>query len=81
MSPAPPSSPGTLARDIAVVIDAQIRRRVYPLLLQPQGLWAGRVPALPDPGRQAYLAEIAKMMDDRTQRLGRHAARDCTTSP
>jgi hypothetical protein len=25
---------------------------------------------LPDPGRQAYLAEIAAMMDDRTRRLG-----------
>jgi hypothetical protein len=36
------------------------------------------VPDLPDPGRQAYLAEIATMMDDRTCRLGQHTAR---TSP
>ena len=66
------------ARDIAAVIDARTRPRVYPLLPQRQGAWAGRVPRLPDPGRQAYLAEIAAMMDDRTRRLGQHAAR---TSP
>jgi hypothetical protein len=62
------------ARDIAAVIDARIRQRVYPLLPQPQGPWAGRIPQLPDAERQAYLAEIAKMMDDRKQRLGEHAA-------
>jgi hypothetical protein len=66
------------ARDIASVLDARIRTRVYPLSPQPQGCWAGRVPGLPDPGRQAYLAEIAAMMDDRTRRLGQHAAQ---TSP
>ncbi|MGH3221081.1 MAG: ATP-dependent DNA helicase [Streptosporangiaceae bacterium] len=62
------------ARDVASVIDARIRQRVYPLLPQPQGSWGGRVPLLPDPARQAYLAEIAAMMDDRKQRLGQHAA-------
>jgi AAA domain len=62
------------ARDIASVIDARIRQQVYPLLPQPQGPWAGRVPELPDPQRQAYLAEIATMMDARKQRLGEHAA-------
>ena len=62
------------ARDIAAVIDARIRQRVYPLQPQPQGPWAARVPGLPDPSRQAYLAEIATMMDDRIQRLGQHAA-------
>jgi len=36
--------------------------------------WAGRVPDLPDPGRRAYLTQIAAMMDDRTRRLGQHAA-------
>ena len=65
----------TGARDIAAVIDARIRQRVYPLLPQPQGPWSGRVPQLPDPERQAYLAEIAQMMDGRKQRLGEHAAR------
>ena len=62
------------ARDIAAVLDARIRPRVYPLLPQPQGPWASRIPQLPDPARQAYLAEIAAIMDDRTQRLGQHAA-------
>ena len=62
------------ARDIASVIDARIRQRVYPLLPQPQGPWSDRVPQLPDPGRHAYLTEIAAMMDDRKQRIGQHAA-------
>jgi hypothetical protein len=62
------------ARDIASVIDARIRQRTGPLFPQSQGSWASRVPQLPDPGRQAYLAQIAAMMDDRTQRLGQHAA-------
>jgi len=62
------------ARDIASVIDARIRQRIYPLLPQPQGPWAERVPGLPDPDRRAYLAEIAAMMDGRIQRLGGHAA-------
>jgi hypothetical protein len=62
------------ARDIASVLDARIRTRINPLAPQPQGCWAGRVPRSPDPGRQAYLAEIAAMMDDRTRRLGQHAA-------
>jgi hypothetical protein len=62
------------ARDVAAVIDARIRQRVYPLLPQPQGRWADRVPSLSDPERRAYLAKIATMMDDRKQRLGQHAA-------
>ena len=62
------------ARDIASVIDARIRQRVHPLLPQPQGPWSGRVPQLPDPGRHAYLTEIAAMMDDRKQRIGQHTA-------
>ena len=66
------------ARDIAAVLDARIRPRVYPLRPRPQGPWASRIPRLPDPARQAHLAEIAAMMDDRTQRLGQHAAQ---TSP
>ena len=60
------------SRDIAAVLDARIRPRIDPLLPQPQGPWAGRVPELPDPDRRAYLAQIAAMMDDRTRRLGQH---------
>jgi hypothetical protein len=67
------------ARDIASVVDTRIRQRVYPLLPQPQGLWANRVPELPDAGRRTYLAEIAAMMDDRKQRLGWHAAEHATS--
>ena len=62
------------ARDIASVLDARIRQRVDPLLPQPEGPWAKRVPQLPDLERRAYLAEIAAMMDDRKQRLGQHTA-------
>ena len=62
------------ARDIASVLDARIRQRVHPLLPQPQGPWSSRVPQLPDPGRHAYLTEIAAMMDDRKQRIGQHTA-------
>ena len=60
------------ARDIAAVLDARIRPRIRPLLPQPQGPWTERVPRLPDPDRHAYLAGIAAMMDERTQRLGHH---------
>jgi len=63
------------SRDIAAVLDARIRHRVHPLLPQPQPPWAERIPQLPDPARQAYLAGLAAMMDDRTTRLGVHAAR------
>ena len=62
------------ARDIAAVLDARIRPRVYPLLPQPQGLWTERVADLPDPDHHAYLAQIAALMDDRTRRLGQHIA-------
>jgi AAA domain/TrwC relaxase len=66
------------SRDIAAVLDARIRPRIDPLLPQPQGPWTQRVPEPPDPDRHVYLAQIAVMMDDRTRRLGQHAA---LTSP
>jgi hypothetical protein len=62
------------SRDIASVLDARIRQRVCPLLPQPLDTWASRVPELPNRERQGYLADIAALMDDRTQRLGQHAA-------
>jgi hypothetical protein len=62
------------SRDIASVLDARIRPHVDPLLPQPQGHRANCVPRQPDPGRQAYLDEIAALMDDRTRRLGQHTA-------
>jgi hypothetical protein len=62
------------ARDVASVIDARIRQRLQPLPPQPQPPWSARVPQLGDPELQAYLTEIAAMMDDRKQRLGHFAA-------
>jgi conjugative relaxase-like TrwC/TraI family protein len=62
------------ARDVAAVLDARIRSLVDPLQPQPQGPWISRIPQLADPGRQAYLAEVAATMDDRTRRLGQHTA-------
>ena len=43
-----------------------------PLLPKPQGPWTRRIPDL---DRRAYLAQIAAMMDDRTERLGEYTAR------
>ena len=63
------------ARDVASVIDARIRQRLQSLPPQPQRPWSARVPQLDDPELQAYLTEIAAMMDDRKQRLGQFAAR------
>ena len=34
--------------------------------------WASRAPRLPDPGRQAHLAEIAAMKDDRDAVFAAH---------
>ncbi len=62
------------SRDIAAVLDARLRRRLGAVVPLPPGPWSGRVPALADPGRQAYLAEIAQLMDARKDRIGEHAA-------
>ena len=62
------------SRDIAAVLDARIGPRIDPLLHQSQGRWTSRIPSLPDSDRRTYLAQIAAMMDDRTRRLGQHAA-------
>jgi hypothetical protein len=62
------------SRDIASVLDARIRSHVGRPVPHPQGPWAEQVAQLPDPGRRAYLARIAALMDDRTRRLGQHAA-------
>ncbi len=39
-----------------------------------EGPWSEQVPAIADPGRRAYAAEIAVMMDARKDRIGEHAA-------
>ena len=40
----------------------------------PAGPWSAQVPAIADPERRAYAAEIAALMDARTDRIGEHAA-------
>ena len=62
------------ARDAAAVLDARLRHRLGALVPQPPGPWSAQVPALADPERRAYLAEIAAMMDARKDRIGEHAA-------
>ena len=62
------------SRDIAAVLDARIRHRSgTPVPLSPRP-WSEQVPALADPARRAYVAEIAALMDARKDRIGEHAA-------
>ncbi len=62
------------SRDIAAVLDARIRHRLGTLVPLPPRPWSEQVPALADPGRRAYVAEIAALMDARTDRIGEHTA-------
>jgi len=48
--------------------------RTGSLVLLPAGPWSAQVPALTDPERRAFAAEIAAMMDARKDRIGEHAA-------
>jgi len=62
------------ARDIPAVVDSRIRRRVGVLVPLPAPAWSQQVPETGDPGRRAYLAEVAALMDARKERIGEHAA-------
>ena len=62
------------SRDLAAVIDARLRHRLGSLVPLPPRLWSAQVPALADPERRAYVAEIAALMDARKDRVGEHAA-------
>ena len=62
------------ARDLAAVIDARIRYRLGSLIPRPAGPWSAQVPAIADPGRRAWLTQIAALMDARKDRIGEHAA-------
>ena len=64
------------SRDLAAVLDARIRSRLGSLVPLPAGPWSAQVPAIADPERRAYLAEIAVLMDARKDRIGEHAAED-----
>ena len=62
------------SRDIAAVLDARLRHRLGTLVPLPPRPWSEQVPALADPERRAYVAQIAALMDARTDRIGEHAA-------
>jgi hypothetical protein len=64
----------TGARDIARVLDSRIRRMLEGVQPQPPGPWAQRVPSTGSADLDRYLSELADAMDDRTRRLGEHAA-------
>jgi hypothetical protein len=64
----------TGARDIPAVLDARIRRRTGSLVPLPPRPWSAQVPAITDPERRAYAAEIAALMDARKERIGEHIA-------
>ena len=62
------------ARDLAAVIDARLRYRLGAVVPVPAGPWSAQVPAIADPERRAFAAEIAAMMDARKDRIGEYAA-------
>jgi AAA domain/TrwC relaxase len=62
------------ARDVPSVIDSRLRRRTGSLVPRLAGPWAAQLPAIADPERRAYTAQIAEMMDARKDRLGEYAA-------
>ena len=68
------SRPLTGARDVASVIDARIRERVGSLVPQAPGTWSAQVPDVDDPARRDTFRELAAMMDERTDRLGKFTA-------
>jgi hypothetical protein len=61
-------------RDLAAVVDARLRYRLGALVPAAAGPWSAQVPAIVDPERRAFAAEIAAMMDARKDRIGEHAA-------
>ena len=62
------------ARDIPAVIDNRLRHRLGSLVPLPPGPWSAQLPAIADPERRAYAAQIAALMDARKDRIGEHAA-------
>jgi hypothetical protein len=62
------------SRDVPAVVDARLRHRLGSLVPLPSSTWSAQVPAITDPERRAYLADIAALMDARKDRIGEHAA-------
>ena len=64
---------GVLARSIARVLDARVRRITGSRPPVLHGTWAGRSPSVGDPEIARYLGDLAEAMDDRTRRIGEPA--------
>ena len=64
----------TGVRDVGAVVDARIREQTRGLVPQPPKPWAQRVPGDDHQERREYLTQVARAMDDRTQRLSEHTA-------
>jgi hypothetical protein len=62
------------ARDVPAVLDARIRARTGSGVPLPPPPWSAQVPETGEPGRYAYLTQIAALMDARKERIGEHAA-------
>jgi conjugative relaxase-like TrwC/TraI family protein len=62
------------ARYPARVLDSRVRCTLSGVQPQPPGRWAERVPDMDSPDLHRYMTELAAAMDDRTRRLGEHAA-------
>jgi hypothetical protein len=60
------------SRDVPSVIDARLRYRLGSLVPLPSRPWSAQVPAIANPGRRAYVTEIAALMDARKDRIGEH---------
>jgi hypothetical protein len=62
------------ARGVSAVIDARLRHRLGSVVPLPAGPWSAQVPAITDPERRDYAAQVAALMDARKDRIGEHAA-------
>ena len=61
-------------RDVSAVIDSRVREQTKGLVPKPPKPWAEQVPEDDRQDRHEYLGAVARAMDDRTRRLGEHAA-------
>jgi hypothetical protein len=60
------------SRDVAAVVDSRLRRVVDSLVPLPARPWSEQVPAVANPERQRFLADLAAAMDARKERIGEH---------
>lgn len=62
------------ARDVARVIDSRVRRMLKHTAPQARPPWSQQVPEMDDPDLRRFMTQLAAAMDDRTRRIGEHAA-------